>query len=102
MRQLPQQFNLKYDGEDGGSKTPVLIHRALLGSVERMLAMLAEHHAGRLPEPNSCNASVRDKMWIQVAIVAKPSPSLCMHGAPRKVKRMDDLVADLRSEMGVT
>ena len=47
--QLPQRFELKYDAEGGGTEHPVMIHRALLGSVERMMAMLAEQHAGRWP-----------------------------------------------------
>jgi len=47
--QLPLRFQLRYDDAQGGEQVPVLIHRALLGSVERMMAMLAEHHAGRWP-----------------------------------------------------
>ena len=47
--QLPRRFDLKYDTEGGGSEHPVMIHRALLGSVERMMAMLAENCAGRWP-----------------------------------------------------
>ena len=47
--QLPRRFELSYDDEAGEAQHPVMIHRALLGSVERMMAMLAEHHAGRWP-----------------------------------------------------
>jgi threonyl-tRNA synthetase len=47
--QLPQRFGLKYAGAGGEQLTPVIIHRALLGSVERMLAILTEHTGGRWP-----------------------------------------------------
>ena len=47
--QLPQRFHLKYAGADGAPHTPVIIHRALLGSVERMMAIMTEHTAGRWP-----------------------------------------------------
>jgi threonyl-tRNA synthetase len=47
--QLPQRFSLNYQNEHGDLVTPVLIHRAVLGSLERMLAILIEHHSGRWP-----------------------------------------------------
>ncbi|XP_068109338.1 threonine--tRNA ligase, mitochondrial isoform X2 [Hyperolius riggenbachi] len=48
--QLPIRFNLTYTGkEDGMVERPVMIHRAILGSVERMLAILAENYAGKWP-----------------------------------------------------
>lgn len=47
--QLPNRFNLTYNGNDGEKKTPVMIHRAILGSVERMLAILCEHYGGKWP-----------------------------------------------------
>ncbi|KAI8821386.1 uncharacterized protein EV422DRAFT_567127 [Fimicolochytrium jonesii] len=47
--QLPQRFQLKYQAEDGGFETPVIVHRAILGSVERMMAVLIEHYAGKWP-----------------------------------------------------
>ncbi|KAJ3159324.1 54S ribosomal protein L39, mitochondrial [Geranomyces michiganensis] len=47
--QLPTRFDLKYQAADGAFHTPVIVHRAILGSVERMLAMLIEHYAGRWP-----------------------------------------------------
>lgn len=46
--QLPQRFELTFAGPNGPER-PVLIHRAVLGSVERLLAVLAEHTAGRWP-----------------------------------------------------
>ncbi|KAJ1725446.1 hypothetical protein LPJ53_000376 [Coemansia erecta] len=47
--QLPQRFDLKYTGADGRQHKPVMIHRAVLGSMERMLAILIEHWGGRWP-----------------------------------------------------
>lgn len=47
--QLPIRFNLKYSATDGTEKRPVIIHRAVLGSVERMIAILTENYAGKWP-----------------------------------------------------
>jgi len=47
--QLPQRFELEYVGADGHRHRPVMIHRALLGSVERFIAVVLEHHASALP-----------------------------------------------------
>ncbi|KAJ2361871.1 hypothetical protein H4S01_005068, partial [Coemansia sp. RSA 2610] len=47
--QLPQRFQLKYTGSDGKWHQPVMIHRAVLGSMERMLAILIEHWGGKWP-----------------------------------------------------
>ena len=46
---MPKRFELNYIDEDGKKKTPVMIHRAILGSFERILAILLEHYAGWLP-----------------------------------------------------
>jgi threonyl-tRNA synthetase len=46
---LPKQFDLHYTGSDGLPKTPVMIHRALFGSIERFFGILIEHYAGRFP-----------------------------------------------------
>ncbi|HEY5025416.1 MAG TPA: threonine--tRNA ligase [Acidimicrobiales bacterium] len=47
--QLPQRFGLEYVGADNARHQPVMIHRALFGSVERFFAILLEHYAGALP-----------------------------------------------------
>jgi threonyl-tRNA synthetase len=57
---LPQRFELEYTGEDGEKHRPVMVHRALFGSVERFFGVLIEHYAGAFP------------MWlapVQVGIV---------------------------------
>ncbi len=46
---LPERFNLAYVGEDGEEHRPYMIHRALLGSMERFMGVLIEHHAGAFP-----------------------------------------------------
>ncbi len=46
---LPQRFELSYIASDGSSQRPVMIHRAVLGSLERFMGILIEHHAGHLP-----------------------------------------------------
>ncbi|XP_055642337.1 threonine--tRNA ligase 1, cytoplasmic isoform X2 [Toxorhynchites rutilus septentrionalis] len=47
--QLPIRFNLNYIDDNGEKKRPVIIHRAVLGSVERMIAILTESYAGKWP-----------------------------------------------------
>ncbi len=47
--QMPERFGLEYEGKDGKKHTPVVIHRALIGSVERFLGVLTEQYAGKFP-----------------------------------------------------
>jgi threonyl-tRNA synthetase len=47
--QLPQRFEMSYIGSDGERHQPIMIHRALFGSVERFFAVLVEHYAGAFP-----------------------------------------------------
>ena len=46
---LPERLDAEYVGEDGQRHTPVMLHRAILGSVERFIGVLVEHYAGKLP-----------------------------------------------------
>jgi len=46
---MPERFDLNYVAPDGGEKRPVMIHRALLGSIERFMGILIEHCAGAFP-----------------------------------------------------
>lgn len=46
---LPERFNLEYTDMDGEKKRPVMIHRAILGSVERFIGVITEHYAGAFP-----------------------------------------------------
>ena len=47
--QMPERFDLEYVGEDGEKHRPVMIHRALLGSIERFIGVITEHFAGAFP-----------------------------------------------------
>ncbi|RXW16925.1 hypothetical protein EST38_g8929 [Candolleomyces aberdarensis] len=47
--QLPERFNLKYRSADEAANRPVIIHRAILGSLERFIAIITEHFAGKWP-----------------------------------------------------
>jgi threonyl-tRNA synthetase len=46
---LPEKFDIRYIGSDGGSHRPIMVHRALLGSLERFFGVLIEHYGGDFP-----------------------------------------------------
>jgi threonyl-tRNA synthetase len=46
---MPERFNLEYTDKDGTKKHPIMLHRAILGSVERFIMVILEHFAGNLP-----------------------------------------------------
>ncbi len=46
---LPERFDVKYVGEDGEMHSPIMVHRALLGSLERFFGVMIEHYAGAFP-----------------------------------------------------
>ncbi len=46
---LPERFNLEYTASDGSKRRPIMIHRALFGSIERFFGVLLEHYAGAFP-----------------------------------------------------
>jgi len=46
---LPERFKMTYTGEDGAEHQPIMIHRALMGSLERFIGILIEHYAGGFP-----------------------------------------------------
>ena len=47
--QMPERFDLSYEGHDGKKHKPVIIHRTILGSIERFMGILIEHYAGKFP-----------------------------------------------------
>jgi len=88
---LPERFDIEYVGEDGQRHRPVMLHRALFGSLERFTGILLEHYAGKLPA------------WlapVQVAVLSITEA----HGpyAERVVKSLRTVgvraVADIRNE----
>lgn len=46
---MPERFELEYTAEDGSKQRPVMLHRGLVGSAERMMSMLIEHYEGKFP-----------------------------------------------------
>jgi threonyl-tRNA synthetase len=77
---LPERFGLEYTAADGTRQQPVMIHRALFGSVERFIGVLTEHHAGAFPP------------WLApVQVVGIPI-------AERHVEHLRGLAARLRAE----
>ena len=77
--QLPQRFDLHYAGADGKRHEPVMIHRALFGSVERFFAVLTEHYAGAFP------------LWLS------PEQLLLLPVADRNVEAARELAAQARA-----
>ena len=47
--QMPERFELTYDGADNKKHTPVMLHRVVYGSLERFIGILVEHYAGKFP-----------------------------------------------------
>jgi threonyl-tRNA synthetase len=71
---LPGRLGASYVGEDGQKHTPVMLHRAIFGSLERFIGILLEHHAGKLPtwlSPVQAVvmgiSSAQDKYCVEVA-----------------------------------
>jgi threonyl-tRNA synthetase len=91
---LPKRFNLTFVGSDGATHQPVMLHRALLGSVERFLGVLIEHYAGAFP------------IWlapVQVAIIPIAERHQAYAGeVMRRLKEADIRVAldDRNEKMG--
>ncbi|XP_052561432.1 threonine--tRNA ligase, mitochondrial [Tympanuchus pallidicinctus] len=91
--QMPERFGLEYASAAGGTARPVLIHRAVLGSVERMVAVMAESCGGKWP------------LWLSPlqAMVIPQAPDT--EGYAREVHAMlrrDGVMADLDADAGAT
>ncbi|MGC5223116.1 threonine--tRNA ligase [Micromonospora sp. DT81.3] len=77
---LPERFDLEFTDRDGAKKRPVMIHRALMGSIERFFAILLEHYAGDFP------------VWLSpVQVVGVPV-------AEQYGEYLDDVIARLRAD----
>ncbi len=79
---MPERFELDYRGADNAEHRPVMIHRALLGSMERFAGILIEHHAGRFPA------------WLA------PTQAVILPVADRHLDAAGALLAELR-DLGV-
>ena len=77
---LPERFDLEYTASDGTKKRPVMIHRALFGSIERFFGVLTEHYAGAFPP------------WLApVQVVAVPI-------ADEHLSYLDEFASELRKD----
>lgn len=76
---LPDRFDLDYTGSDGAKHRPVMIHRALFGSIERFFGVLTEHYAGAFP------------LWLS------PVQAIGIPVAEEYAPYLDDVLAQMRS-----
>ena len=76
---LPERFDISYIGEDGEKHRPVMLHRALFGSIERFMGILIENHAGNLP------------LWLW------PEPVVVVPISEKYREYAESVVADLRA-----
>ena len=89
--QMPERFELEYVGEDGEKHRPVMIHRALLGSIERFIGVITEHFAGAFP------------LWLSpVQVKVLPITDRAHEYAREVVRKLDEagirVEGDYRSE----
>ena len=76
---LPERFDLDYTGSDGAKHRPVMIHRALFGSIERFFGVLTEHYAGAFP------------LWLS------PIQAIGIPVAEEYAPYLDDVFAQMRA-----
>ncbi len=89
--QMPERFELEYTGPDGEKHRPVMIHRVVLGSIERFIGVITEHYAGAFP------------LWLSpVQIKVLPITDRCADYAKAVAAKLDEagirVETDLRSE----
>ena len=76
---LPERFDMTYTGDDGAEHRPIMIHRALMGSLERFIGVLIEHYAGAFP------------LWLA------PEQARVMNITDAQADYCDDVYARLRA-----
>jgi threonyl-tRNA synthetase len=76
---LPERFDVSFIGEDGSRQRPFMVHRALLGSVERFFGVLVEHYAGAFP------------MWLA------PVQAVLVPIADRHIPYAEEVAAEMRA-----
>ena len=89
--QMPERFELEYVGEDGQKHRPVMIHRALLGSIERVIGVITEHFAGAFPVWLS-------PVQVKVMTITDRSRDWAMEAAKRLEAMGVRVETDLRNE----
>lgn len=85
--QMPLRFGLQYEGSDGKAHTPTVIHRAILGSLERFMAILIEHYAGAFP------------LWLaplQVAIIPVADVHQSYAEKIQKLLKENNIIAEIK------
>lgn len=83
---LPERFDLSYIGEDGAKHRPVMIHRVVLGSMERFIGALTEHYAGAFP------------FWLApVQVIILPISDRHINYAEEVIRKLGD--QDIRAEL---
>jgi len=91
---LPQRFNMKYIDNEGSEKTPVIIHRAIMGSIERFIGILLEHYKGILPICISANqlaiVPIASSSTSQMQYIKKIQKELLLHNIHVKVYNSDE------------
>ncbi|MET0308670.1 MAG: His/Gly/Thr/Pro-type tRNA ligase C-terminal domain-containing protein, partial [Sphingomonas sp.] len=88
---LPERLDASYVGEDGNRHRPVMLHRAILGTFERFIGILIEHHAGRFP------------LWLSpvqavVATIVSDADDYAKEVAAKLAKAGIRVETDLRNE----
>ncbi len=88
---MPLRFNATYEDKDGQRKTPIMIHRAILGTIERFMGIIIEHYAGKFP------------VWLspeQVRIIPVNEESIEYAKKVKEYLKENDIrvEADLKSE----
>ncbi len=88
---MPKRFNATYEDKDGKKKTPIMIHRAILGTIERFMGIIIEHYAGKFP------------VWLspeQVRIIPVNENSIEYAKKVKKILQENNIrvEADLKSE----
>jgi threonyl-tRNA synthetase len=73
---LPERFDLHFVGKDGSFQRPIMIHRALLGSLERFFGLLIEHYAGAFP------------IWLSPVQISLLPITEEQHGYAREIKKI--------------
>ncbi len=86
--QMPETFNIEYIDKDGSAKRPVIIHRTIIGSLERFIGILTEHYAGAFP------------LWLApVQVVLLPIADRHIEFAEKAVQTLRN--ANIRAEVDI-
>ena len=98
---LPERFDLKYRGSDGADHRPVMIHRALAGSMERFFGVLIEHFGGASrPGSRRCKRSSRRSPSISSTTRTKSRRKLRARRLPRRASTSPTKSSATRSATG--